>query len=222
MSYGVFFGLRVGAVDDGTAELVSKRLADINAGLRLIDRTPLRDKDPAVVEHEEHRISGFRGTIGWSMLNHHGGRSLSGLGEAIRAFVDESPGPLEVLAGRIHGLTYLPSAFRGPLSIAEDGKSDLSTGLVWSSRQMIKDLARVAPHLGIPLRGWHVDEVLASRINDYEALTTKDTPDTMDKLWIPGVAEPYGLADGLRTAWLLLFEAARISSENRIAFRILG
>ena len=91
---------------------------------------------------------------------------------------------------------YLPIDFPDPL-FADSPESDVPGGIVGSSQRLLAELVLVAPALGITLREGQLSDAEADRI---DGLASSEE----------------GLHREL-SSWLALFEAARLSVENKTA-----
>jgi hypothetical protein len=80
---------------------------------------------------------------------------------------------------------------------------------IWtgSAVRLKKELATIAPAFGIPLVGDELADETALKINDFAPLFDGDKCD---------------LAEDERTAWLLMYEGARLASGHHVALSLAG
>lgn len=68
--------------------------------------------------------------------------------------------------------------------------------------QLVVALRQLAPHLGIPLENGEVQDDVVQKINDFAPLYESDSCE---------------LAEDERTAWLVMYEGARLAQKHRVA-----
>jgi hypothetical protein len=146
--------------------------------------------------------------FGRSALDHDSARLLVEL--ARRAMAAGSSPQLELLTFNPFRVAYVPRDVSPPV---ETGFRDQIGGeqySIWcgSSERLLKEIIACAALFNIPVDDQGLEDVVASRINDYEPLSPGDDAD----------AE---LAD-LRTTWPTLHEAARLSVGTGVALCLAG
>lgn len=147
------------------------------------------------------------GFFGRSALDHQSAGALVALGEL--AEEDEVSPHTELLATNPYRVAFLPIDFPKPLEIQH---SELIAGerprlFVGSAPRLSAELGVLAGRLGIPLVDGALSDAVAKQINAMEGLYAGDT---------------LALAEDERTAWLLLFEGARLAVEHRVALALAG
>jgi hypothetical protein len=199
MSVGFFMGIRPSYMDEARATAdayiaaINKALASAGLGGYVDPETP-----PNVYD-------GSR--FGRSSLDHHSARCLAALGElALAKGID---GQISVLAANPYRIAFVPVDFPTPLATGHsEGIGGQPTAIpVGSSHALLREVLRLAPHLGITLRGGALDDSLATRIDDMEPLSPDDDGSQ---------------SDDERTAWLLLHEGARLSVSYGVALSLAG
>ncbi len=147
------------------------------------------------------------GLFGRSALDHHSARCLVRVAE-IAADHLHSP-HLGLLLDNPYRVAFVPAHFARPLeTIASDRIGGENVGLwVGSCLGLLSELVGAAPALGIPLDGGSLADETASRINEFETLFEGDSLE---------------FAENERTAWLVLFEGARLATQHHVALALAG
>ena len=199
MSVGCFLGIRASYNDEYQVAAAS-HIAAINAALRENGLPGYADPpDPPDVYDG--------GLFGRSALDHHGARCLADLGA--RAARHGRAPHLGLLAANPYRVAFIPIAFGQPLP------TDYSEALfgeqvdIWfgSAPRLVAELTTIAPILGIPLEDGLLADAVARKINDFAALYEGDD---------------CSLAEDERTAWLVLYEGARLAVQHGVALSLAG
>jgi hypothetical protein len=201
MSVGLFLGI-ANSYTQAAQDDAQSLLEAINLGLVERGLAPYEDPDVAPdAFYENHKL-------GRSSLDHHSAKMIARLGEmAEDAFDATDAGLLEINPYR---LVFLPRDLDEPLltdHIETIWGSDV--GIIAGSLDgLLDDLRRLATELGIPLDDGELTDDIAHRIDDCEPLV--DDEDDWD------------LVENGRTAWLAVYEAARIAREHDVALCLAG
>jgi hypothetical protein len=199
MSVGCFLGIRASYIAEAQ-KAASAYLDAINAALSTIG-LPFYT-DPA------HPTNVYRGGLfGRSALDHHSARCLAELAELA---VARGPAPhLGLLATNPYRVAFIPLDFGQPLltMYAENIASEEVRIWVGSAPRLVTDLTATARPLGIPLEGGRLADVVAGKINDFAPLYEGDD---------------CSLAEDERTAWLVLYEGARMAVQHGVALSLAG
>ena len=104
---------------------------------------------------------------------------------------------------------FLPQDFSEPFETGykEEIFGELLEVWAGSTPKLLEELTELAPHLGILLENGVLSDEVAAKINEFELLTEDDDGE---------------LAEEERTAWLALYEGARLAVENKIALSVAG
>jgi len=193
MSVGVFLGVRASYLDRGAAE----------AFLAAIEIALLSNQLPPYEEPTEAQATVRGPRFGRSELDHHGAAVLAALG---RRGEDQQ---LKLVADNPFRVAYLPTSFRTPL---ETSHTELIGGCerrIWvgSARELQRELVALAPALEIEVEGDALSDRMAELINDGKSIDEDD------------VGQPW---DDERSAWLLLFEGARLAVARGLALSLAG
>ena len=170
----------------------------------VLTRNKLRPVDDP--EDDPDPRGGDAGPLGRSGLDHHGGRSLARLGELAGA---RNP-HLHLLALNPYRVVFVPRELRVPATTSHleqiwDQTVAISVG---STLQLMAELLAVAPRLGIRLTDGALPDDVAQRIDDLEPLS-------------PGESD-VELIEDIRTAWLLMHEAAKLSIDLDVPLALAG
>ncbi len=200
MSVGFFMGVRASYVDEAV-ESARAYVAAINNALGAEGLQ--RYVDPA----EPPEVYSRGGLFGRSALDHHSARCLVRVAEI--AMQSRSCLHLALLIQNPYRVAFVPIPFERPLQTsAADRIAGSDTRLsVGSAPTLFSDLVTVAKDLGIPMVAESLADDTASRINEYEALYNGDSRE---------------LAEDERTAWLVLYEGARLANERKVALSLAG
>jgi hypothetical protein len=197
MSVGAFLGIRPSFTNEPAA----------NAFLQAIARALRGAELPAYHEPVEATARARTGRFGRSSFDHHSAAALTGL--ARRAVGSDIGRQLQLIGNNPHRAAFLPIDFPSPLQTdyvdpIAGNRTPIRAGSAYGLK---RDLLALAPDLGIPLEGDGVSDEVAEQIDAGQSLDDSD----------------YGPAwDDERTAWLLLFEGARLAIAHHTAFSLAG
>jgi len=199
MSVGCFLGIRASYTDQAQVA-AGAYLAAINRALRA-NGTPEYTDPP----NPPNVYNG--GLFGRSALDHHSARCFADLGERARA--DGGGSHLGLLAANPYRVAFVPRDFEVPLptDYSEEIAGERLVLWVGSAPRLVGELVSVAPLLGIPLEAARVSDAVARRINDFAPLHEGDD---------------CSLAEDERTAWLVLYEGARLAVQHDVALSLAG
>jgi hypothetical protein len=150
----------------------------------------------------------YRGHLfGRSALDHHSRRVLLEI-----AAIAEAQGPcpnLALIRENPHRVIYLPRALPRPLATGYCEKNGGDPVPVWAGSlpQLLQELVRLARDLRIPLANGKLADATALAINMFRPFHELDSTK---------------LIESYRTAWLALYEGARLAMENRTALTLAG
>jgi hypothetical protein len=199
MSVGCFLGIRASYIDEAQ-DVASAYVAAINAVLRANGLPEY--SDPA---HTPDVYDG--GLFGRSALDHH---SASCLAELAEIALGHQPAPhLGLLALNPYRVAFVPVGFEQPLLThhAETIAGEQLQLWVGSAPRLVAELATTASLLGIPLDDGRLSDETARKINDFAPLYEGD-----DR----------SLSEDERTAWLVLYEGARLAVQHGVALSLAG
>ena len=145
--------------------------------------------------------------FGRSELDHHSASRFVELAEIAEEH-NPSRHHLAILANPYRAV-FLPQDFSEPFETGyeEEIFGDLLEVWAGSAAKLLEELTELAPHLGIPLENGILTDNVAVKINEFELLTEDDDGE---------------LSEDERTAWLALYEGARLAVENKVALSIAG
>ena len=198
MSVGCFMGIIPSYIDEARASAVAY-ISAINDVLRASGQ-------PDYVEPSALADVYENGLFGRSALDHHGASCLAKLAE----IQDQTtPTHLGLLGLNPYRVAFLPADFAHPLTTAHEEQifDQLVTLNVGSAPRLLRDLAVVATKIGIPLEDGALAGTIAEQINDFAPLFEGDDCE---------------FAEDERTAWLVLYEGARLAVRHRIALSLAG
>ncbi|MGM0558466.1 MAG: hypothetical protein ACQEVA_18925 [Myxococcota bacterium] len=201
MSVGLFLGIKNSYTD--TAQDDARKLIEaINEGLSERGVDTYDDPDVAADAYYANN------KLGRSSLDHHSAKMIARLGEmANDAFESTHASLLDVNPYR---LVFLPQELDKPLMTDH-------TETIWGSEVgiiagsvdgLLAELRELAPELGIPLDGERLTDQTAGRIDRAEPLVDEE--------------DDWDLVENGRTAWLAVYEAARLAREHDIALCLAG
>jgi len=150
----------------------------------------------------------YRGHLfGRSALDHHSPRVLAEM-----AAIAEGLAPCPNLAlfrESPHRVIYLPRALPCPLATGYCEKNGGDPVPVWAGSlpQLLQELVSLARDLRIPLANGRLADATAFAINMFRPFHERDSTK---------------LIESYRTAWLALYEGARLAMENRTALTLAG
>jgi hypothetical protein len=196
MSVGFFMGIRK-SYTAAAQDVASDFLTAINGSLAAHDLPAYADPPQAPDVYVAH-------LFGRSALDHHGAQSLRKV-----ASMAAPDGHLALVAANPFRLAFLPMDFEKPLETDHQEKiwNQQVNILAGSAARLLDELRALTPSLGITLNNGDLADDVAHKINECEALHEGDTLE---------------LAENERTAWLLLFEGARLALTHKIALSLAG
>jgi len=143
--------------------------------------------------------------FGRSALDHHSPRVLAEIAAMAEA---QGPSPnLALIRGNPHRVIFLPRTLPRPLATGNSEKNGGDPVPVWVGAlpQLLQELVKLARILGIPVINGRVSDPTAMAINMFRPFHERDSTK---------VIESY------RTAWLALYEGARLAMENGTALTL--
>lgn len=142
--------------------------------------------------------------FGRSALDHHSARCLVDI-----AALGPARGHLALIAKNPFRVAFLPTPLVAPLQTEHEEIIAGDNVKLWvgSAHGMLDELVAIAPQLQIPLERGALPDAVATAINDFAPLYDGD---------------PCDLAEDERTAWLLLYEGARLAIQYRTALSLAG
>lgn len=145
--------------------------------------------------------------FGRSALDHHSPRVLMEIAAMAEA---QGPSPnLALIRQNPHRVIFLPRALPRPLATGYCEKNGNAPVRVWAGSllQLLEELVRLAPTLRIPLMKGKLSSQTAFAINMFRPFHELDSTK---------------LIESYRTAWLALYEGARLAMENGTALTLTG
>jgi hypothetical protein len=201
MSVGCFVGPIRSSYIDQAQDAAATFVGSIDSALRLNGLPGY--VDPA----SSPDVYSRRGLFGRSELDHHGASCFVTLaGIAKKHFGAQHIG---LLAANPYRVSYLPISFDEPIPTGYVEQIAGQPVEIWvgSNPMLFRELTDLAPALGIPLTAGELTDDIASRINDFAALYDGD-----DR----------SFANDERTAWLVLYEGARLAHLHGVALSLAG
>lgn len=201
MSVGFFLGIAHSYSDQAQHD-AADLIEAINRGLSERGLAAYEDPDvPLDAFHQHERL-------GRSSLDHHSAKMIARLGEMAAESFDATWA--ELLDVNPYRLVFLPRELDEPIftdHTEEIWGSDV--GIIAGSLDgLLEDLRQLAPELDIPIDGDRLSDHTAARIDRADPLL--DSEDDED------------LVNNGRTAWLAVYEAARVARENDVALCLAG
>jgi hypothetical protein len=160
--------------------------------------------DPYDDPQEQPRV--YRGHLfGRSALDHHSPRVLAEI-----AAMAEAQGPcpnLALIRKSPHRVVFLPRALPQPLATGYCEKNGDGPVPIWAGSlpQLLQELVRLAHDLRIPMANGRLADATAFAINMFRPFHELDSTK---------------LIESYRTAWLALYEGARLAMENGTALTL--
>jgi hypothetical protein len=200
MSIGCF----VGPLRSAYAEEAQDRAALF---AKAIDATLRKHGLPGYREPTEEPDVYNDGLFGRSALDHHGAETLTAL--ARLANEDGGAPHIGLLATNPYRVAFLPLDFEAPLLTDHTERLFGKHAGLWigSAPRLLTELTDLAPALGIPLDDRQLTDDIATKINNFAPLYPNDD---------------CALAEDQRTAWLLLYEGARLAVEHQVPMCLAG
>lgn len=199
MSVGLFMGI-VPSYTEEAENSARQLVAVINSRLQEQNLPPYSEPDEPLDVYVDD-------VFGRSELDHHSASCFVEL--ANLAEQHNSTRQHLVILTNPYRAVFLPQDFGKPFETGykEEILGDLLEVWVGSAQRLLSELAELASHLGIPLENGILSDEVAAKINEFELLTEDDDGE---------------LAEDERTAWLALYEGARLAVENKIALTLAG
>jgi hypothetical protein len=199
MSVGCFIGIRSSYIEDAQDAAVAY-VAAINRALHL-------NGLPGYTDPPEAPKVYVGGLFGRSALDHHSAGCLVELAEL--AMRQRRVPHLGLLATNPYRVAFLPLSFDQPLltEYQESIAGEQVSIFVGSAPALFSELTTVASSLGIPLQDGRLSDAVARKINDFAPLHDGDD---------------CSLAEDERTAWMLLYEGARLAVQSGVALSLAG
>jgi hypothetical protein len=200
VSVGFFIGVRESFTEDAQ-QAAEALLEAVNAELAHLG-LPLYDEPRELPDVYDGAL------FGRSALDHDSARLIVDL--ATRATAATPSPQLERLIQNPYRVVFVPREFEVPVETGFEDRIGGEIYRIWcgSSPRLWRETLRSADVFGIPLTAGALKDETARHINEYEALGAGD-----------GRAEELG---DLRTTWLTLHEAARLSSTTGVALCLAG
>ena len=106
-------------------------------------------------------------------------------------------------------MVFVPDEFEEPVLTDHAEHLFGKAVRIWvgSAPRLLKELADLAPAVGVPLEDGRLSDEVASKINDFAPLYSGDD---------------CAMADDQRTAWLALFEGTRLAIEHQVPLCLAG
>lgn len=199
MSVGFFMGIHASYTEEAQAS-ATNYIKSINQALK-------QAKLPQYVEPAESPDVYNDGLFGRSALDHHGAGALMELAEMASERLNAPH--LELLTKNPYRVAYLPYDSATPLLTDHTERIFNKVVDLWvgSTPRLLEELIELAPLLGIPLRSGELSDETAEQINDVAPLEEGDDSKN---------------AEDERSAWLLLFEGARLAVQHQVALSLAG
>jgi hypothetical protein len=199
MSTGLFMGVRCSFVEEAQ-DSASAFLDAINLGLS--QRGLPRYADPV---SPPNVYSGH--LFGRSALDHHTSRVLMKIAD-LGANLRESPN-LALIRDNPFRLTFVPIDFSPPFPSGYHEQIVGQSIRIWigSIPRLLTELRFLAADLGIPMRDDLLTDETAIAINEFKPLYDGDSTE---------------LSEHERTAWLALYEGARLAMDHNVALSLAG
>lgn len=199
MSVGLFMGIIPSYVEDAE-DSARELIAAINSRLQ-------EQNLPLYSDSEEPPDVYVDNLFGRSELDHHSASSFTQLADLAEEY-DSARQHLAILVNP-YRVVFLPQDFSEPFETGYEEEIFGELMEVWtgSAPKLLKELTELALHLGIPLEDGVLSDEVAAKINEFELLSEDDDGE---------------LAEDGRTAWLALYEGARLAIENKVALSLAG
>lgn len=199
MSVGLFIGIIPSYLEE--AEDSAKKLVEaINLRLKELNFSAYSEPDEIPDVYDDS-------LFGRSELDHHSANSLA----ALAYFAEENKLDMKHLSllTNPYRVVFLPLEFNEPFETGHNEEVFDEQMQVWagSSQKLLEELSELAPMIGIPLSNTGLSDDIATKINEFEMLSEDDNGE---------------LAEDERTAWLVMYEGARLSVENKVALSLAG
>ena len=198
MSVGFFMGIHASYTEESQAS-AANLIKAINVALK-------QAKLPPYVEPAELPDVYNDGHFGRSGLDHHSAGALMNLAEQASQRLNAPH--LELLTKNPYRVAYLPIDFGSPLLTDHTERIFNSVADIWvgSAPRLREELIEYALLLGIPLTSGELSDDVATMIDNETPLAPGDGDDLIEE----------------RTAWLVLYEGARLAVEHGVALSLAG
>jgi hypothetical protein len=145
--------------------------------------------------------------FGRSELDHHTSRVLSEIAR-LGTQANENPN-LALIRDNPYRVAFVPADFAPPASTEYYEQIGGEDTQIWvgSLPRLLTELRQLAGQLGIPLVNGELADETASALNEFEPLRNEDSVEVIEDE---------------RTAWLALYEGARLAIEHRVALTLAG
>lgn len=145
--------------------------------------------------------------FGRSNLDHHSTKHFMQLANLAKEY-GSAREHLSLLA-HPHQTVYIPQDFSEPFETGFKEEIFGEAVEVWAGSipKLFAELTELAPHLGVPLKNDFLSDEVAEKINEFELLSDDD-----DGKYV----------ENERTAWLALYEGARLALEHKVALSLSG
>jgi len=199
MSTGLFMGVRSSFTEE-SRESADALLREINVVLAAESLPAYIDPDPPPNVYLGH-------LFGRSALDHHSSRVLVLIAEQA-AHSKQSPN-LALIRDNPYRVVFVPEKLVEPHVTQYRDRIDGRPVQIWvgSLDGLLDELRRLADGLGIPTVNGQIADETAAAINDFKPLSETDTTE---------------LIEDWRTAWLALYEGARLAEANAVALSLAG
>lgn len=200
MSTGFFMGIK--------ESYIPEAVKNAENYIKAINKVLIGNNIGEYIESEKIPDVYKNGFFGQSGLDHHGSSSLAELAEFAETKIQSKH--LRLIKLNPYRVAFVPINFELPF--ATDYKEtfwgnnsvNLNAG---SSYKLKEELIEVAKHLGIEFNNGNLLEEQVKKINELEPFT---------------IEEDENLTEIFRSPWLVLYEGARLSIENKIALSLAG
>jgi hypothetical protein len=200
MSTGLFMGIR-GSYTEESRGLADKLLKEINDVLAANGFATYVDPDPPPNVYTGH-------LFGRSALDHHSSRVLRDIADRAATRSKNSPN-LALIRDNPYRVVFVPPKLRRPCETKYQERIAGSVVTIWmgSLDGLLEELAQLADDLDIPVEDGQISDRTAIAINDYQPFRDGDSVE---------------LVEDWRTAWLALYEGARLAKETSVALTLAG
>jgi hypothetical protein len=199
MSTGLFMGIRTSFIDEAQDSA--------SAFVDAINRVLITHGVSSYVDPVEPPNVYTGHLFGRSQLDHHSSRVLvkiASLGTDSRESVN-----LALIRDNPFRLAFVPMEFSPPSPTAYHEQLAGNAIQIWvgSLPHLLMELRLLAGDLGIPFKDGDLTDEIAAAINDFKPLHDGDSTE---------------LAEDERTAWLAMYEGARLALEHKVALTLAG
>lgn len=199
MSVGVFMGIRASFTDQ-TQESAGAYEEAIN---RVLRRAGLPEYyDPPSLPNVY-----VKRNFGRSAFDHHSATRLMGIAYLAGTYLEKAE-HVRLIERNPFRVTFVPIDFAHPFKTNYKEKIGGSQTQIWvgSAQGLFRELCELAPVLGIPFQRNKLSDSVVERINALKPLDALDEAEPAEE----------------RTAWLLLYEGARLALKHGVALSLAG